>query len=142
MRLGGLASGLGRLLAGENSIAQKIYEHPVKNFAAIRIAYVIADQHVLVEKQPVIPPALYEDQAVFQHFVGIRAFVAEKRFARLGERRFLEIRENLVKLLSNLAEHFAAPALNFREARFQDVCLFASFEKRSAIANALFRLEQ
>src|SRR5262249_30900145 len=129
------------LVTGQNEFAKKILEQRINGLETVNVTRVIAEQDVLLKIERVVPSAFDEEQGVLEQVVGFARFFAEKGAPRLPQDALLQITQNLVDVLANLAEDVAAIGLELGQACLQDVCLLAAFEMLAAAPDPLLALE-
>src|SRR5882672_11028998 len=104
----------GLLADGETSFAQKFLKERVHGLEAIRVASVVSQQDVILQKIDVVLHAVEEDKAVLAKFVEGREVLSEEGAAGLGDNVVFDIHDDLRYLQSDAADDGAARRLQFR----------------------------
>ena len=96
---------------GDAGLSEKLLEESVHSFEAIRIARVIAQQHVVLKEKDIIFAAIEKDKAVLAKLVVGSKILAKQGAARLGDGVVFDFGEDLGNLLSHAANDRAPGGL-------------------------------
>ncbi len=129
------------ILVDDNArVAQQLLEQRVHSLETVRVARIIAEQHVVFEKIGVVFSTVQKNEAVLEQIVERREFFAKEGFARFGDDVFLDVDPALRHLLADGADDATTGRLQFREARLDDVRLLTAFKMFTALANPFLAL--
>ncbi len=100
---------ISRVLAdAKASLAQEFMKERIHDLETVRIADIIAEQDIILEKKPVVRAAIEKDQPIFQQLVERREIFTKQGSAGFADDVFFRVGDHLRNLLSDNANDAAA----------------------------------